>query len=47
MAELLEPQTIINYCTKPDDIFGEYEKQGIEVLTLNYWRDAFRKVVEG
>ena len=43
MVEVLEPNAIINYCSKPNDIFGVYEERGIEILTLNYWRDAFRK----
>ncbi|MCL2874268.1 MAG: DUF4417 domain-containing protein [Defluviitaleaceae bacterium] len=43
MVEVLKPDTIINYATKSIDIFEPYEKQGIEIITLNYWRDAFRK----
>lgn len=44
MVEKLKPNTILNYQGTPKDIFEPYKEQGIEVITLNYWRDAFRKV---
>ena len=43
MVELLKPSTIINYSTTAPDIFGPYKDQGIEIITLNYWRDALKK----
>ena len=43
MVEVLKPDTIINYHGKPGDIFSVYEKQGIEVISLPYWREAFGK----
>jgi hypothetical protein len=43
MVELLKPDTIVNYGSSADDIFGKYKEQGIEIITLNYWRDALRK----
>ena len=43
MVELLKPDTIINYSTNADDIFGKCKEQGIEIIKLNYWRDALRK----
>ena len=46
MVELLKPDTIVNYGSKADDIFGQYRDLGIEVITLNYWRDAFRKLAD-
>ena len=44
MVELLKPDTIINYSTKAEDIFKPHRDKGIEIITLNYWRDAFRKL---
>lgn len=46
MVELLKPDTIINYSTKAADIFKPYLDQGVEIITLNYWRDALRKVAD-
>lgn len=43
MVEVLNPDTILNYQGIPEDIFGSYKEQGIEILTLDYWRDALRK----
>jgi len=43
MVEVLKPSTIINYAADAKDIFNPYIEQGIEVITLNYWRDALRK----
>ncbi|MDR0221771.1 MAG: DUF4417 domain-containing protein [Lachnospiraceae bacterium] len=44
LVELCQPDTIVNYSSDADDIFGRYREQGIEIIALNYWRDAFRKV---
>jgi len=44
MVELLNPDTIVNYSTKAKDIFAPHIANGVEVITLNYWRDSFRKL---
>lgn len=37
MVEALKPTTIINYSQTPEDIFGEYTRQGITVIPIeNY-----------
>jgi len=46
MVEILEPNALINYYSKPADIFGIYEKQGIKIISLNYWRDALNRAVK-
>ena len=46
MVTHLKPDTIVNYGTKAEDIFGVYKERGIEVIILNYWRDAFRKAAK-
>lgn len=43
MVEVLNPDAIVNYQGIPEDIFGSYREQGIEILTLDYWRNALRK----
>ena len=45
MVEVLKPDTIVNYSYMSKDIFSSCKEQGIEIITLNYWRDAFRKAV--
>ena len=46
MVEVLKPDTIINYFYMSEDIFAPCEERGIEIITLNYWRDALKKAVE-
>lgn len=43
MVDVLKPDTIVNYHGIPMDIFETCKEKGIEVITLNYWRDALRK----
>lgn len=45
MVMALKPQTIINYSQTPDDIFGEYIKQGICVIQIKNQALAARKTV--
>ncbi len=46
MVEVLRPNAIVNYFTAPDDIFRFCREKGIEIIPLNYWRDAFRKAAD-
>jgi hypothetical protein len=42
MVEALQPETIVNYYYYSSDIFEKYEKQGIEIITLEHWADAVK-----
>lgn len=46
MVEMLKPDTIVNYQGTPKDIFEPYKEEGIEVITLNYWRSAPGKAAD-
>ena len=43
MVERLQPQTIITYSQTPNDIFGEYKEQGLEVIEIPYHVATLRK----
>ena len=43
MVERLQPQTIITYSQTPNDIFGEYKEQDLEVIEIPYHVVALRK----
>ena len=43
MVETLRPKTIVNYSYAPADIFGTYEKQGIEIIQIENYRETVRK----
>ncbi len=43
LVKTLEPKTIINYYSQPDDIFKKYIDQGIEVISLPNWRMQCQK----
>jgi hypothetical protein len=42
MVEELQPDTIVNYSCYAKDIFEKYEKQGIEVITLEHWSNSLK-----
>jgi len=42
MVEILEPATIINYSNYSKDIFENYEKLGINVITIKHWSDTIK-----
>ena len=42
MVEALQPDTIVNYSYYSKDIFEKYEKQGIEIITLEHWSKAIK-----
>jgi hypothetical protein len=43
MVEALEPRSIINHGQTPDDIFGRYKKDGIEVVEMPCHALAIRR----
>jgi len=45
MVGTLKPNTIINYSYTPDDIFGTYKKQGVEVIQIENYNITVRKAV--
>ena len=45
MVEVLKPNTIINYSSTPDDIFGEYKDQGIEIIHIENYAITVREAV--
>ena len=45
MVEALGPQTIINHGRTPDDIFGEYAKAGLEIITIPHHAVTVKKAV--
>ncbi|MCD7947273.1 MAG: DUF4417 domain-containing protein [Oscillospiraceae bacterium] len=45
MVEVLTPNTIINYSYTPDDIFGQYKDQGIEIIQIENYALTVRKAV--
>lgn len=44
MVETLKPDTIVNYSCTPDDIFGQYKEQGIEIIPIENYALTVRKV---
>lgn len=46
MVRVLKPETIINYSSTPDEIFGDCKEQGIKVIEIaNRW-ETVRKAVK-
>ena len=45
MVTRLKPETIINYSQTPDDIFGEYKYQGINIITIPNYALTIRQAV--
>jgi hypothetical protein len=43
MVKRLEPDVIVNYCSAPEDIFGQYEKAGIKIVSIPHYMAAFKK----
>lgn len=45
MVEALKPDTIVNYSYTPDNIFGQYREQGIEIIQIENYALTVRKAV--
>lgn len=45
MVESLKPDTIVNYSYTPDNIFGQYKEQGIEIIKIENYALTVRKAV--
>jgi len=45
MVEVVKPNTIVNYSCTPEDIFGQYKEQGIEVVQIENYAHTVRKAV--
>ena len=45
MVARLKPQTIINYSQTPDDIFGKYKDQGLNIITIPNYALTIRTAV--
>jgi hypothetical protein len=43
MVEALQPDAIVNYPYYSKGIFEKYEKQGIEIITLEHWSKALKE----
>lgn len=43
MVARLQPQRIVNYSYTPEDIFGAYSKQGIEIVSIENYSLTVRK----
>ncbi len=43
MVEALKPDSIVSYGSTPDNIFGEYKKQGIEIIPIENYLRTIRK----
>ncbi|MCL2874265.1 MAG: hypothetical protein FWE29_04955 [Defluviitaleaceae bacterium] len=46
MVKVLKPDTIVNYSCTPDNIFGEYREQGINVVGIENYAITVRKAVQ-
>ena len=45
MVEVLQPETIVNYSGTPDEIFGPYREQGLEIIEIPHFSHTFKKGV--
>jgi len=45
MVATIKPDTIISYSSTPDDIFGIYKEQGIEIIKIEHYALTVRKAV--
>ena len=45
MVEALQPQTIINYSSTPDEIFGECKALGVEIIEIPHYSHTYKKEV--
>lgn len=45
MVEALRPATIINYSSTPDEVFGTYREQGVEIIEIPHYSHTYKKEV--